>query len=853
MSKKQFISRTAAAAPRPKSSADLLLAASELVLKGLRRAALPLLKQALEQEPAKRKNWLAYIQLLIELGQHADAQSVIRQGESFGLAGDDLAALKARARSPDHQQLTQLDKALQQQDWTCLQQAATALINEFPDHPAGWRAAYLAHRQRGEIDSAWAALTRLNELLPDDVHLLSDLGLLSKLIGKIPVAESHWRRSIAIEPTPAACINLGNLLVEQQRLDEAKTLAERALHLNPGSGEALQLLSAIYMAQGSYAAAVQVLEKALQLTPIEAPLWVNLACAHIGLEQYAASEPLFLKALEINPELAGAHMNYGAVLAKLRRFAQAEQHLSKALVLNPKYTQAAINLGAVYLHLNANGQAESILRAALSWGEPSHELLNNLATALEAQDKNPEEVESLARRAVALRPDYADAWVTLGNFYQKQGRHAEALAALSKGFALNPRDPRASGALLFLTNYHPDLSDDEVFENYQQVEAQGFSHWYPSLPQQYENLRSANRKIRVGYCSPDFRRHSARHFIEPLLANHDKSRFEIFAYAEIPAEDDYTQRYKGYVDQWRTTHQFNDEALVALIKEDQIDILVDLAGHTGGNRLAVFARKPAPISMTWLGYGCTTGLKAIDYILTDEISLPIGAEKHCAEKPLRVAVPNYAYRPPENTGEVGTLPALQNGYVTFGCLSRAVRINHRTIRVWSELLRRLPSAKIRFDSFNYQHAAARSDLLAEFAKHGIYEDRLIIGFESPPWNVYRSVDLALDCFPHNSGTTLIEGLHMGVPYVTLAGRPIVGRIGSTILHGVGRPEWIAQTEQEYVEKLVELAGDLTALAVIRSSLRSQMEASPFMDEVGFVRKVEKAFLQVFNEWCQQGI
>ncbi len=848
---KQLISRTAPDTPRSESSEDLLLAGSDLIEKGLRRAAQPLLKQALEQEPAKRESWLAYIQLLIELGQHEDAQSVIRQGESFGLTGDDVAALKARSRSPDHKQLTELDEALQKQNWTCLEQAATALITEFPDHPAGWRAAYLAHRQRRAFDKAWTALTRLNELLPDDVNLLSDLGLLSKLIGKISEAESHWQRSIAIEPTPAACINLGNLLVEQQRQDEAKALAEQALHLNPGSGEALQLLSAIHMAQGSYINAVQTLENALQLAPMEAPLWVNLACAYIGLEQYAASEPFFLKALGIDPELAGAHMNYGAVLAKLRRFAEAEQHLSKSLALNPRYIQAAINLGAVYLHLNANGQAESILRAALSWGEPSHELLNNLATALEAQDKNPEEVESLAKRAVTLKPDYADAWVTLGNFYQKQGRHAEAMTALSRGFALNPRDPRASGALLFLTNYHPDLSDDEVSDHYQQVEAQGFLHWYPVLPHQYENLRRADRKIRVGYCSPDFRRHSARHFIEPLFANHDKSRFEIFAYAEIPTEDDYTQRYKGYVDHWRTTHQLNDDALVALIKEDQIDILVDLAGHTGGNRLSVFARKPAPISMTWLGYGCTTGLKAIDYILTDEISLPVGAEKHCAEKPLRVAAPNYAYRPPENTGEVGALPALQNGYVTFGCLSRAVRINHRTIRVWSELLRRLPSAKIRFDSFNYQHASARSALLAEFAKHGIHEDRLIIGFESPPWNVYRSVDLALDCFPHNSGTTLIEGLYMGVPYVTLAGRPIVGRIGSAILHGVGRPEWIALTEQEYVEKLVELAGDLTALAAIRSNLRGEMEASPLMDEVGFARKVEKAFLEVFNEWCKQ--
>ena len=293
----------------------------------------------------------------------------------------------------------------------------------------------------------------------------------------------------------------------------------------------------------------------------------------------------------------------------------------------------------------------------------------------------------------------------------------------------------------------------------------------------------------------------------------------------------------------------SDEALAEQIRADGIDILVDLAGHTKGNRLLVFARKPAPVSVSWLGYGYTTGVSAIDYLLTDEASAPAGSEHLFAEAPWRLATPGYVYRPAEGMGEVSPLPALQHGQVTLGTLTRSVRINHRVVRVWAEILKRLPEARLVIDSRNYQSSEMQDALAARFAAHGIGRERLDIGFRSPPWDVLRSMDIGLDCFPHNSGTTLFESLYLGVPFVTLAGRPSVGRLGSSILEGVGHPEWIARSEEEYIEQAVALASDLPKLAGIRAKLRQEMQASPLMDEAGFARKVEDAYREMFKRWA----
>ena len=311
-----------------------------------------------------------------------------------------------------------------------------------------------------------------------------------------------------------------------------------------------------------------------------------------------------------------------------------------------------------------------------------------------------------------------------------------------------------------------------------------------------------------------------------------------------------SRRYRTCVEHWTNTQGLSDEQLARRIRADGIDILVDLAGHTYKSRLQVFAYKPAPVSVTWLGYGCTSGLSAIDYLLTDEASAPPGSEHLFAERPWRLATPQYAYRPAPDMGEAGPLPALERGHVSFGTLTRAVRINHRTIAVWSEILKQVRGARLVINSGNYRDPAIQERLAQRFLAQGIERERLEIGFQSPPWDVLRGIDIGLDCFPHNSGTTLFESLYMGVPFVSLAGRPSVGRLASSILEGLGHPEWIARSEAEYIEEAVALARTVDRLARCRAGLRSEMQASALMDEAGLARRVEAAYRQMFEIWAR---
>lgn len=427
----------------------------------------------------------------------------------------------------------------------------------------------------------------------------------------------------------------------------------------------------------------------------------------------------------------------------------------------------------------------------------------------------------------------------------------EAESSYRRALQINPEAKSIFSNLLFALNYHPDKSGEEIFEAYQEYNARYCLPLHRTW-QSHGNSRDAKRRLTVGYVSPDFRRHPVGNYLEPLLAHHCRKEYEIYAYAELFSEDEATARYKGYVDHWVPTAGISDEQLAARIRADGIDILVDLAGHTAGNRLGVFARKPAPVSVSWLGYGYTTGLTAIDYILFDEYAIPDGCEGLFSEQPWRLPSPGYVYRPAQGMGGGNELPAMSLGQVTFGTLSRGVRINYRVIRTWAEILKRLPDARLVVDSKDFSDKYARDILIGQFAEHGVGCDRLQIGMHSPPWDVLRGMDIGLDCFPHNSGSTLWESLYMGVPFVTLSGRPSVGRLGGLTLRGAGHAEWIAVSEEEYVEKAVALAGDLPKLAALRAGLRHEMQAGLLMNEPAFARKVEGAYRNMWKIWCEQG-
>ncbi|MCY7305461.1 MAG: tetratricopeptide repeat protein [Rhodoferax sp.] len=611
-----------------------------------------------------------------------------------------------------------------------------------------------------------------------------------------------------------AAVTMLTLLLNQKRHVELAECAGTLTRQFPENALGWRMRGLALAAQGDDAGASAAWLGLTRLCPHDVENWNTWGLSISGQDRLLEAEMAFRTALALDPQHAVAQCNLGFVLHRRGSLRLAEQALLRSLELRPDYPVACLNLSVVKDELGDPAQAET-------W----------------------------VRRALVAQPDFVHAHTSLGYLLKDQGRIDEGLASIERALQLDALNLAAHSNRLFLLNYHPDKPAHEIFAAYQQFDRQLCQplreHWQP-----HPNDRDSKRRLRVGYVCPSFHNHSARHFLEPLLACHDHAKVEVFAYAEMNAPPDaMTARYRSSVDHWLQTNGLSDAELAQRIRDDRIDVLVDIAGHTRGHRLPVFARKPAPVSLHWLDYGYTTGVTAIDYYLTDDATAPPGSEALFAEAPWRLPVPAFVYRPSSGMGEVGRLPALAAGHLTFGTLTRAIRINHRTVRAWSAVLHRVAGSRMVVDSSNFKDPGAAQRLAQQFVDHGIAPERLSIGYHSPPWDVLRGIDIGLDCFPHNSGTTLFEMLYMGVPYVTLAGRPSVGRVGSAVLQGLGEPGWISSSEEDYVQAAVAMAGDLPALARIRARLRQQMQDSPLMDEAGFARRVEDAYRKMFSRWC----
>ncbi len=622
---------------------------------------------------------------------------------------------------------------------------------------------------------------------------------------------------------------------------------KKAISLSPTEAVLHYNLGNVYRALDKGEDAVMSYRTAIQNAPEFAEAYCNLAIAIEDHEQEAAIG-YYQKAAQIKPDYFEAHSNLAMALRRFGRVTESIDVFKKVILLRPQEAELYVELGLVYRDLGQHTLAIATLSQALQL-KPNYALAHNaLGTTFIAIDQF-----DLARinfqRAVEIEPEYAAAHHNLANVLRDYSQFDEAIACCQRAMEIVPEHFGAYGNLLFNVNYHPDLTSDQLYEYYREVEIK-FGQALQSTWKPHQNDPSPDRKLRVGYVSPSLHFHSCRYFVEPLLAHHDKTKVEVYAYAQHQTmPDQYTERYKSYVDHWVPTKGMTHDALTERIRADQIDILVDLAGHTGYNRLEVFARKPAPVSVHWLDFGYTTGLKAIDYYLTDVPTIPVGDERFFSEEPWRLPTPAYAYRPPDGIGEVNELPALERGYITFGTLTRAVRLNHRVLKTWSAILRAIPDARLVINSGNFRDTGMCEKTAARFMEHGIERERLIIGCDTPPWDVLRGIDIGLDCFPHNSGTTLFETLYMGIPYVTLANRPSVGRLGTSILHGLGHPEWVADTEQDYIDKAVQLAQDTAYLSQLRKNLREKLKKSPLMDEIGFARAVEDAYRQMWRRWC----
>lgn len=698
--------------------------------------------------------------------------------------------------------------------------------------------------------------------------------------------------------TPTVTLNADatfELAVSEQRAgrkDRAYPLYERVLTLNPAHHQALFLLAALDLEGRRWQPAVQRLELAIELFPNNPAYFSNLGLAYRALGATEQSTAAFVRAVALNPELVEASYQLGLslmeqgeadgartcltraadlrpesfaiqhllarALAQCKLYERAVGHFHCALALNPKAVQVYVDLMEVLVQLGRFVGANVLGRRALAL-DPSRTAVRGLLGFVLVEQRRFDEGIAELDRALLENPGSARTLEHLGHALRMTGRLDEAIDCYRRAIANNPRDHRTHSALIFTLAFHPDYGSREIL-----VEARAWAEAHARgrgrFAQSHGNERSSERRLRLGYVSPNFSRHCQRHFMLPLLGAHDRSEFEVVCYSSVPRPDAMTSRHEALADLWRDVHDLDDAALAQRIHEDRIDILVDLTMHMPNHRLLAFAERPAPVQMTWLAYPGTTGLDAIDYRITDpfldpgaggEDALEMAASggSQYAERSLCLPHTFWCFDPLVGEPKVGPLPALEQGYVTFGCLNEFCKVNTATLELWAQVLRAVSGSRLLLLA---PLGSARERVLAVLRGRGVGADRVefVERLEHAQYlRTYGQIDIVLDCLPYNGHTTSLDALWMGAPVVTLVGATIVGRAGLSQARNLGLSELVAETPQDFVRLAQELASDLPRLSALRETLRGRMVASPLMDVAGFARSLEAEYRRAWRYWC----
>jgi predicted O-linked N-acetylglucosamine transferase (SPINDLY family) len=558
------------------------------------------------------------------------------------------------------------------------------------------------------------------------------------------------------------------------------------------------------------------------------------------------------RALALDPENARLLNNLGLALAAQGKIEQAIRHYERALALYPDNARALNNLG---LALAAQGRIEQAIthyQRALALSPDDFVACNNLGNACKALGRIEQAITHY-QRALALNPGYAPAHHNLGSALALQGRMSQAIAHYERARALWPGNIATSQSLLLLLNYSADVNPRDVYAAHRDF-ARRFESPLATAIQPHENDRSPQRRLRIGYVSSDFRQHSVGYFVETVITHHDRAHFEVTCYANHPLEDAVTERLKSRADRWRRIDGLPDEQVARQIRDDRIDVLLDLNGHCGQGRLLVFARKPAPVQVTWLGYPNTTGLSGMDYRLTDGFADPVGLTEHLhSEKLLRLPECFLCYQAPRDAPPVSGLPGRETGHVTLGSFNNLPKVTREVKVLWAAILQAIPGARLILKNPALGGEAIQEMTRREFVQLGIAPQRLdLLGHDPSPrahLERYHGIDIGLDPFPYNGTTTTCEALWMGVPVVTLAGTTHAGRVGVSLLSNLGLDEFVTRTPEDYLTTVARLSGDLDRLATLRSTLRARMAASPLTDGERFTRHLECAYRTMWQEWC----
>lgn len=744
-----------------------------------------------------------------------------------------------------------------------------------------------AHLILDQKEAAVTAYGRAIDLKPDFTAALAAMGKTLSDLGRHQEALAPLRHALAIEPTSvevhfdlgnslthlqqfeaAANIyqdalklntdnvelhgNLGNVLHDLKRFDEAIASYNRLLELHPDDAKAHNNLGNVWRDLGRLEDAIASYRRAIEFQPNLAVAHYNLGVLYqkIGDMQHALTS--YVNALAIAPDYAEALCNKAAIQGELGQFDVAMASCRRALKLRPDYAEGYVVLGNLYQDIGKGDDAMEAYRHALLINPLSAQAHNALGAALSLVGHLDDAVISF-RTALEIEPNNADTHMNLGSALADLGHFDEAINSTEHALSLDPENAPALSNLLFIQNYLNSAPEDAMLHN-----AKRFGSLVAAKAHQcntWTNAPDSERTIRIGLISADLRNHPVGYFLDGVIkavSANQSSSIEIFAYPTRAFEDSISRRIQSCCSQWHLVVGYSDERLSERIKDDRIDILIDLSGHTAHNRLSLFAWKPAPVQVSWLGYFATTGVATIDYLIADPWTLPESEEQQFTEHIWRLPETRLCFTPPEMQLSVASLPALNNKYITFGCFNNLAKMNDSVVALWAQILNTVPNSRMMLMAAALKQASTRNNVIGRFAAHGISVERLILQGSVPRATylaMYSQIDIALDPFPFTGGTTTAEALWMGVPVLTMSGQHFLSRQGVGLLANIGLHDWIASDAENYVCRAREFTRDLQSLAALRKCLRQRALASPIYDSNRFARHLESALRDMWKIWC----
>ena len=683
-----------------------------------------------------------------------------------------------------------------------------------------------------------------------DALRLIDEGNAIEQEGRIDDAMRCYDAAIRLAPRLArAHLNRGNLFLGLGNMEQALRAYTTALGHDPNYAGAHFNIGNVYVRSGQHEAAAAAYREAIALDPDFADADVALGCVLEDLGQLDAAVTSYRRALKSNPNYCEVHSNLGHALRTLGQVDDAIEHYRRALQIRPDFAEAHNSLGSALFELGRLDDALTSYRRALEINPDFAEAHNNLGSTLRESGQVVAAAASY-RRALEINPNSAEAHNNLGYALQDLGQSDEAVASYRRALAIKPDFADAHSSLLFCLSHDGSIGSEALFAEHlrfgEQFEAPHRASW-----PRHRNARDGERCLQVGFVSGDLRDHAVAYFFEPILGHlATYPGLSLHAYYNHPTEGSITPRLRAHFQHWYRVAGLSDAALAQKIAADGIDILIDLSGHTGENRLLCFARKPAPVQASWMGYPGTTGLSAMDYYLADRYFLPPGKFDSQFTEKLVYLPASAPFLPDRRAPPVNALPALANGYLTFGSFNRLSKVTPSAVALWSKLLQALPETRMVIGGMPRD---GQSSMLVDwFARGGVARERLSFypRCDVPAYlALHHKVDICLDTFPYTGGTTTNHALWMGVPTLTVAGTTVAGRQGAAILGHVGMDDFIAADADDFCRKGRYWAGNPVALSAVRSGLRARCEQSPVRDPEVITAGIDQALRIMWRRWC----